>query len=351
MTILFFKQPIKLPFLLCFVLTNICFSALAADEEQAKQSLERLSQSLRQLNFNTSFVVVKNNQAEPYHWLHGVVDTAENAKDGSLVEQTNDAKNTINNVELEILALLNGPRRDILRVGNTVSYIEPEYSPYSITSEQISGPVPAVFGRDISALDSSYHFVSVGKSRVLGRAAQLIRIVPKDEHRYSYWLWLDQNSGLLLKLAVITRKGQLLEQIQFTHLEITDTVSDNLKQLYVAELPKVIELSAKQNNIEFAWQVNWLPEGFKEVKSDRHRILSSKQAVEFMLFNDGLVDVSVYINPSTDKQRPIEFANDGATLVLNQVVNNIEVSVVGKIPLETAKKIVNSVSFTATPGK
>ncbi len=306
----------------------VSFSAISADAEQAKGSLERLSKSLRQLNFNTSFVVVKNNQAEPYHWLHGVVEKQENE-----------------NSELEILALLNGPRRDILRINNTVSYIEPEYTPYSISSEQISGPIPTVFGRDISVLESNYHFVSVGKNRVLGRAAQLIRIVPKDSYRFGYWLWLDQQSGLLLKLAVITRKGKLLEQIQFTHLEITDTISENLKQLQSTELPKIIDIAATVKNTDLAWQVNWLPDGFEPIKSDRHRINTSKQAVEFMLFNDGLVDISVYVNPSKEKQRAIEFASDGATLVLNQVINNIEVSVVGKIPLETAKKIVSSVSF------
>ena len=64
-----------------------------------------------------------------------------------------------------------------------------------------------------------------------------------------------------------------------------------------------------------------------------------------MLFNDGLVDLSVYVNPSKDKQRVIEYAHDGATLVFNQVINNVEVSVVGKIPVTTAKKIVNSVYF------
>ncbi len=316
--------------------TCFSFSVAAADAEQAKLSLERLSQSLRQLNFNTSFVVVKNNQAEPYHWLHGVVE-----------EQADETEGENSNVELEILALLNGPRRDILRVNNTVSYIEPEYSPYSISSEQISGPIPTVFGRDISVLESNYHFVSVGKNRVLGRAAQLIRIVPKDSHRFGYWLWLDQQSGLLLKLAVITRKGNLLEQIQFTHLDITDTVSENLKQLQATELPKIIDIASTQKNTDLAWEVNWLPSGFEAIKSDRHRINVNKQAVEFMLFNDGLVDISVYVNPSKEKQRAIEFASDGATIVLNQVVNNVEVSVVGKIPLETTKKIVNSVSFNA----
>ena len=345
MKILSLKLPIKLSFLLCFVSACFSFFAIAADAEQAKLSLERLSQSLRQLNFNTSFVVVKNNQAEPYHWLHGVTEAPFSHNTDTQADTVEHEQDVKQKVELEILALLNGPRRDILRVGNTVSYIEPEYAPYSIASAQISGPIPAVFGRDISVLEKNYHFVSVGKSRVLGRAAQLIRIVPQDTHRYGYWLWLDQDSGLMLKLAVITRKGELLEQIQFTHLEITATLSENLKQLQMTELPKIIELSAKESDAELAWQVNWLPDGFQEIKSDRHRMNSSKQAVEFMLFNDGLVDISVYVNPSQYKQRAIEYASDGATLVLNQVINNVEVSVVGKIPLASAKKIVNSVSF------
>lgn len=262
-----------------------------------------------------------------------------------IANQTGENKDEIENVELEILALLNGPRRDILRINNTVSYIEPEYAPYSIHSEQISGPIPTVFGRDISVLENNYHFVSVGKNRILGRAAQLIRIVPKDAHRFGYWLWLDQQSGLLLKLAVITRKGNLLEQIQFTHLEITDTVSENLRQLQATELPKIVDITNQQKVTDFAWQVNWLPDGFTAVKSDRHLINTSKKPVEFMLFNDGLVDISVYVNPSQEKQRAIEYANDGATLVLSHVVNSIEISVVGKIPLETAKQIVSSVSF------
>jgi len=336
--------PTKVIFLLAVFLVSASTAVFGAEAEQAKLSLERLSQSLRQLNFNTSFVVVKNNQAEPYHWLHGTADVKSSRTNEALSEDPLSSSMAKHNVELEILALLNGPRRDILRVGNTVSYIEPEYAPYSIASAQISGPIPTVFGRDISVLANNYDFVSVGKSRVLGRAAQLIRIEPKDAHRYGYWLWLDLDSGLLLKMAVITRKGKLLEQIQFTHLEITDTLSENLKQLHLAELPKIIELSAKSKT-DLAWQVNWLPDGFKEVKSDRHRINSTNQPVEFMLFNDGLVDISVYVNPSKDTHRPIEYVNDGATLVLNQVVNNLEVSVVGKIPLATAKDIVNSVSF------
>jgi len=340
MKFLLLKSSLIQFFLFCSLSIFTSFSVLSATEEGendsvAKLSFERLSKALRELNFSTSFVVVKNNQAEPYHWLHGVTE------------------NSINEhpVELEILALLNGPRRDILRIDNMVSYIEPEYAPYSIKSSHISSQIPAVFGQDISVLENTYHFVSVGRSRVLGRIAQLIRIVPKDTHRFGYWVWLDQESGLLLKLAIITRKGQLLEQIQFTHLEITDELSEHLKQLQTADLPKVIDITAEQKETELAWKVTWLPDGFKQKKSNRHRINTNKQAVEFMLFNDGLVDLSVYVNPSKDKQRAIEFAYDGATLVLNQIINNVEVSVVGKIPVATAKNIANSVRFISGVNK
>ena len=297
-------------------------AAIATDIEQAKPWLEKLSSSLKQLNYSTSFVVVKNNQAEPYHWLHGLNAQAE---------------------ELEILARLNGPRRDVLRKNSVVSYIEPEQEAYSVSSEFISGPIPDVFRRNIDELEVSYRFISVGRSRVLGRVAQVIRIVPKDNHRFDYWVWLEQQSGLLLKMAIITRQGQLLEQVQFTHLDVTDEMSENLKQLENTELPNVINEVVPQAQQALFWHVHWLPQGFQEIKSNRRRVYNNK-TVEFMLFSDGLVDVSVYVNPSAKKQRPIEYASDGATLVFSQITNGLEVSVVGKIPLPTAKKIADSIS-------
>ncbi|MFT5812595.1 MAG: sigma-E factor negative regulatory protein RseB, partial [Psychroserpens sp.] len=84
------------------LLVTISTSVAANENETAEPWLERLATSLQTLNFSTSFVVVKNNQAEPYHWFHGVDE---------------------NGNELEVLSLLNGPRRDVLRKHNIVSYI------------------------------------------------------------------------------------------------------------------------------------------------------------------------------------------------------------------------------------
>ncbi|NQZ26231.1 MAG: MucB/RseB C-terminal domain-containing protein [Colwellia sp.] len=311
---------------LFLLLVSLNTSALAAETESAKLWLEQLSKSLRELNFTTSFVVVKNNQAEPYHWLHGIGE---------------------NSQELEIFSRLNGPRRDILRQGDIVSYIEPEQEPYSIISQSVQSPIPTIFRGDFSELEDNYRFISVGRSRVLGRVAQLVRIVAKDKYRFSYWLWLDQQTGLLLKMAILTRQGLLLEQIQFTHIEVSEQLSESLVQFQSTELPEIIKLNNQKKNRVLAWKVDWLPQGFAVIKSNQHNLNSHNQgenkAVEFMLFSDGLVEISVYVNLSQENFRAPEYASDGATMVFNHIVQGIEVGIVGDIPLTTAKKIAESI--------
>ena len=311
---------------LFLLLVSLNTSALAAETESAKLWLEQLSKSLRELNFTTSFVVVKNNQAEPYHWLHGIGE---------------------NSQELEIFSRLNGPRRDILRQGDIVSYIEPEQEPYSIISQSVQSPIPTIFSGDFSELEENYRFISVGRSRVLGRVAQLVRIVAKDKYRFSYWLWLDQETGLLLKMAILTRQGLLLEQIQFTHIEVSEKLSESLVQFQSTELPEIIKLNNQQKNRVLAWKVDWLPQGFAVIKSNQHNLNSHNQgenkAVEFMLFSDGLVEISVYVNLSQENFRAAEYASDGATMVFNHIVQGVEVGVVGDIPLTTAKLIAESI--------
>ena len=318
--------------LICFLmlgcLSTPVWSAETESPETADVWLARLSQSLQTLNFSTSFVVVKNNHAEPYHWFHGVNEQ---------------------NVELEILSLLNGPRRDVLRKDNTISYIEPELPPYSVLSANLKGPIPNILSGDIHTLSSTYNFISVGKSRILGRSAQIVRIVPKDASKYGHWLWLDEKTGLLLKLAIVTNKGQQLEQIQFTHLDITDKLSESLNQLQETELPSVVDIPQGYQQQKLSWKVNWLPPGFEQINANRHRISSTKQPVEFMLFGDGLVNISVYVTQSQEKQRSVDYVMDGATVALSQVVKGIEVSVVGKIPSITAKKIADSVTLLVRP--
>ncbi|WP_371373007.1 MucB/RseB C-terminal domain-containing protein [Thalassotalea aquiviva] len=296
-------------------------SIQTAQVPTALQWMQRLTASLKQLNFDTSFVVVKNNRAEPYRWLHGVAEGK----------------------EMEIITLLNGPRKEFIRRDNVVSYFEMDNVPYSVVADSITGPIPNIFWDDISKLQQSYDFIGVGKSRILGRSAQLIRLESKDKQRFGYWLWLDTTTGLLLKSAIISQTGELLEQIQFTHLAITDKSNEILNQLINAELPTPISHTGQQ--VDFSWQVNWLPDGFVQRHANRNVLSKVNEPVESLLFNDGLVDVSVYVSPSDEAPRKPSINQTGATVLLSQLRDGYEINVVGKIPPNTALAIADSVSF------
>lgn len=296
----------------------------AAPKQSAYDWLKRMTHSLRTLNFNSSFVVVQDNRAEPYHWFHGVHE----------------------GTELEVLALLNGPRFEAARKGEVVSYFEPTKTPYSVVSRSISGPIPNAFTRDIEDLAQSYNFVSVGRSRILARPARLIRIISKDRYRHNYWVWLDEQSGLLLKAAMIGPTGELLEQIQITHLEITDDLAPALLHLVRSDLPAVIDGLTDETKPQFDWRLDWIPTGFHLKTSNQHKLSATGQMTDFMLFNDGLVDISIYVGKTKVSQREADISKEGATTMLSLVRDNREISVVGKIPAITAKQIADSVNFS-----
>lgn len=310
---------------LLFPLLMLSSLASAQETPSAIAWLEKLSTAIKTLNFTTSYVVVKNNQAEPYHWAHAINEAGD---------------------EYELLSLLNGPRKDIIRKNNVVSYIETSVTPYSLSADHIEGPIPSIFSKTPSQLSVNYDLVLGGKSRILGRSAQLVRISAKDMYRYRYWLWLDHETALPLKIAMLSNKGQFLEVIQFTHLELAGN-NPVISQLEQLELPEVVKLPTQTENNEFSWQPTWLPEGFSEVKSSRHLLSQTKQPVEFRMFSDGLVDVSIYMNNSDEGQRDIDYVHEGATIVYNQVKKGLEISVVGKVPVHTAKAIADGIVFTS----
>ena len=188
-------------FVLSFALS---FNAFASDTNPAKDLLLKMANAVHNRNFDASFVVVKGKTMEPYRWVH--------AKQG--------------NTELEHLSLLNGAGLEMVRVDEQVTYFEPQSEPYSLKTDSIAGPIPEVLFKDIDRLSAHYDFVLGGKGRIAGRAAQLVRIESKDEYKYNYWIWLDMESSLLLKAAYVNHEGDALEQLQLTHISVTEQPAD-----------------------------------------------------------------------------------------------------------------------------
>eukprot|EP00493_Phyllostaurus_siculus_P025998 UN26343 len=189
----------------------------------------------------------------------------------------------------------------MVRINDQVTYFEPQSQPYSINTDSIAGPIPEVLFKDIEALSSQYDFVLGGKGRIAGRAAQLVRIESKDEYKYNYWIWLDTESSLLLKAAYVNHQGEALEQLQLTHISVTEQPAPMILEVLNRNFPTPLPGNALEGEKSNAtnWRIGWLPNGFKLLKSDRHKLDLNNELTDYYLYSDGFVEVSVFV------QRPL----------------------------------------------
>ncbi len=285
------------------------------------QWLTQLSSIIANTNFQVSFVQMKaGKETLPYLWRHGVLD------DGTEVEQLN---------------LQNGPGRELIRLNDVVSVFEPDVQPYSLRSHYINGPIPSTLIYHPEKLLDGYEFVPVGRARVAGRSAQQIRIVSRDNTRFGYHLWLDEQTGMLLKLNMLDLQGALLEQIQVTAFSIDAEPSEYFSRINASSLPKPMAISGSQTR-ELNWDVKYLPLGMKEIKQDTRRLALTGQVVEHKLLSDGLVDVSVYVQPADDALGGDVALRSEFGTFLTFIDGLAQVTVVGEIPLQTAKAIATS---------
>lgn len=293
-------------------------------QSDANAWLERMNQAIKTLNYEMSFVIIQNDKADPWRWFHGTIDGQER----------------------EILTSLNGPGQQLIRKGDTLTYLQPEQTAYSIKDTVSHGPLPEILRADLQQIKASYVAHLMGKSRVAGLPARLIRVIAKDDNRYNYWLWLHEKTGLLLKAAIVSRAGEILEQLQVSHLQVTNEASDILHEIHQADLPEAFTIKNSAPIKAVDWDINWMPNGFEPVKVDRHYLFGRKQLVDYVMLSDGVVWFSVYLRRTDgEDQIPSAALSSGANSYLTKKINQAEVTVIGKIPLKTAEKLISSIRW------
>ena len=295
-----------------------------------RQWLELMRQALTERNYSLSLVVADDQQMEPVQLLHGVTSHG----------------------QATLINYLNGPPRQVVRLANQVSYFEADGEAYSLRARRVAGPLPPAFFGDIGALAKSYDFVMAGRNRAAGRPVQLVRLAARDELRFSALLWLDEASGLLLRLDLFTPAGQPVEQVQVVHLALHDGPDPALQALEPTALPPLVTgpPPLRVDGTEgLRWSLGWLPSGFEVRYHDRHRLAQTNDPVDYYLLSDGLVELSVYIQPEPERRDSPQVAARGATGIVTGWHNGIEVAAVGRLPVDTLGRVVEGVLAGLTP--
>ncbi|MBR9726646.1 MucB/RseB C-terminal domain-containing protein [Shewanella intestini] len=296
----------------------LSFPSLANEELSAKAWLDNMSHALKDRQYKASIIQLQSNHIRPLIYIHGIVDKS----------------------PVAFLEYLNGPPKNIVRIDNTVTFIEHDQPPYSVTSARIQGIWPSSLAGDITHLAQGYEFVIGGRSRIAGRPGQMIRFIAKDDYRYDAQVWVDMDTYLPLRFDLINRDKQLLEQTMVVELVELDEPANILVEAKKQEWPPVMN-SAQRNEAQ-NWQFNWLPQGFDIVVKDNHRLIGSQEPVEYIALSDGLTNVSVYVAFAKHSPMPDKLITRNGLSMVTEIVGNAEVVAVGKMPTETLQKIASS---------
>ncbi len=291
--------------------------------------LERMSRALRSRSFEGTFVYLHSGQIETVRIVH------EAQADGG---------------ERERVLALNGPARQIIRNDQEITCILPDRKLVVVEKRRPHLPFPIIVPIDTARLRSYYVFRMFGHHRVAGRAAQAIAILPRDQYRYGYHLYMDEATGLPLESVVLNEHGLRVEQILFTSLEVVDHIPPRELEpgpvagkgftFYRQEGGKNPGLPGTNH-----WVLGPVPAGFAQIMYTRRRLPGSRNPVQHLVLSDGLASVSVYIEKPVDGKGLRGASHMGAVNAYGRMTDGYQITVVGEVPEATVRAVSDALRY------
>jgi sigma-E factor negative regulatory protein RseB len=200
------------------------------------------------------------------------------------------------------------------------------------------------------SLEAHYSIEKIGKvAKTLGRKTQMIVVQPRDQYRYGYRLWLDQETAMPLKSQLSDRNGRVIEQILFAELNLRDRIpAAELKTAVAADGFRWLRQDPQPVRVAGAtvgWSVIRLPAGFRLTTWRVQAIAGSSAPVRHLVFSDGLASVSVFIEPRGAQVTPMHgLARVGAAFAYSRDLDGHQVTAVGEVPAATVEAIAAGVT-------
>ncbi|AEX53316.1 sigma-E factor regulatory protein RseB [Rahnella aquatilis] len=310
-------------FAVCLAAGSLLTPGIASADSSSEALLEEMGKASQTLNYEMGFINITKQGIDSFRYRHAVS------------HQTSLAQ----------LVLMDGPRREIVQRGKDISYFETGLQPFTLDGDHIVDSLPSIVFGDFSVLTKYYDFIAVGRARTADRLSQVIRVVSRDGTRFSYVIWIDEQTKLPMRVDLLDRDGETLEQFRVISFDEGEQVVGTLSDLEKASLPPVLSLPASEQ-VKFDWQIKWLPAGVAEVASSRRNLPNMPVSIESRLYTDGLFSFSVNISETTNGPSE-QLIRQGRRTVQTEIRNGNEITVVGELPPSTAKRIADSIVFSA----
>jgi sigma-E factor negative regulatory protein RseB len=306
-----------------FVFTTASFAG-----DDVLSWLDRMSDATKSLNYEGTFVYLHDGELETMRIIHGSDEDGEHEK----------------------LVSLNGTAREIIRDNDHVTCILPDSKAVVVDKSRPKKSFTTSLPVSFDSLKDNYVFQMDGEERIAGRAARIIFIKPRDNHRYGYRLWVDTVTGLLLKMDQVNEQGHALEQMMYTELTVVDHIDASriLPSIAGQEYTWSREQDddVKHEKTQDMWIVSQAPKGFMLSHSNLHKMSGDKNSVSHIMLTDGLASVSVYIDnvgSSKEKKMLQGTSQMGAVSAYGRFMGDYHITVVGEVPPDTVRLIGNSI--------
>ncbi|RPE85759.1 MucB/RseB-like sigma(E) regulatory protein [Vespertiliibacter pulmonis] len=318
-------KKISLLTILLSLFSLMCQMAWAEDKPMSPQAyLNAMTNAHRQLNYEQLYIVQQGENVQSLRFRHANYQGKEYAQ----------------------LLRLDNTREEIILRNNMVSYFG-EFQPFSLPNNKIIDDLPSVIYADFNQL-KGYYFVDAGRTRVADKLARIIRIVPRDEFRYQYVLWIDEETHLLLRSDLLDRDRNVLEQFKVIQSSVNEQLLYIIEPIESLILPTLIQPKIQPQSHNLTWQPNWLPSGFKVVSAGQQRLsdITFNEPVESQLYSDGLFTFTVYNVENKGLIFNEQFWRQGKLSIYSQTVGDRDLVIVGEIPLVSARHIVQEIRLS-----
>ncbi len=306
---------------LCAIYTH---ASVAGDtSDNARQSLDRMARAAQTLNYDGTFVYRNGSTMQSMRIIHRSGDEGER----------------------ERLVALSGAAREVLRDRERVTCILPDRQSVVVAkSRPRDFPHSKLF--ESNAGFARFYTLSVhGGERIAGRHTSLVAVDPHDRFRYGYRIWMDRDTGLLLRSELINERGEIVEQLVYTNIDLPARIPDELLEPAISGAgytwyrdEEAKPGAAATTNAEPNWYPGWLPDGF-ELRERTHDL------VEHLVFSDGLASVSVFIERLDTTSKPLDGLDSmGALNAYGSMVGEFQITVVGEVPAATVERVGASIT-------
>jgi sigma-E factor negative regulatory protein RseB len=250
---------------------------------------------------------------------------------------------------------LNGPHHEITQSDGEVTAVISK-DPHSVLAAHRPGEPVAAAADFAATLDGVYTLAEHGDDRVAGRASSVIEIQPRDAFRNGFQLWLDKETGLVLRSDMRSPAGDTIEQIMFTAIDYLDTeratavlgVTDATPETAARDNSRDA-LAAAERGKSSRWRFDRIPAGF--VLAEHYAKPTAEGAAPFeqLVLSDGLAAVSIFIEPQDEHHRSfLGSARIGAVSAYGLTRNNHQVTVVGEVPAATVRLIGDALRYDSS---